>query len=53
MAKINQKDTVITSGVAISMDFSKTEIITGTYIVFDKLELMNIRNCYIKMTRKE
>ena len=37
----------------MSKDFSKKEIITGAYIIFNKLELMNIRNWSIKMTRKE
>ena len=50
--KIKQKDIII-SEVAISKDFFKNEIIIGAYIVCKKLELMNIRNCYIKMAWKE
>ena len=48
MTKINQKD-IIKSDVAISKDFLKKEVIFGTCTVCKKLELMNIRNCYIKM----
>lgn len=40
---MKQRD-IITSEVAMSKDFSKKEIITGAYIIFNKLELMNISN---------